>query len=407
MTAFNPRYLARQVPASTWRSYLISRSIAIPESFDWSAEEKAFSDALIGLFEGLKPAHQVRLHAELRRVHALSTAKGMDAFLNASDQDSTLREELASLRNDAERALWVLVHWMNTFLTAEVMLQFDLGVGKRSWKRQAIQVSELVSRDPADIEGLQAALSAVLSQRKGPRRACQVDVCDRHLDGGVQVSVYLEDDPNDLVEFVEEGMCRRTTRPVAHLALVYYSDSGLVDSVGRGGAKVHRALVTLFARHLLGQEVRPEAVKQPMFFLNRLRYGLDLPEDSDIDPAALGIEHIRLRRARLRSTRAPIGDFWVGASTEPTEPCALGMSRAHLRDRDLFRGPFNLVEALVTVYFRAPGAGKRGRVLNIELKQSGISNLQDMEEGDAKLAERLLRAWRVCQPTAVELALVA
>jgi len=51
--------------------------------------------------------------------------------------------------------------------------------------------------------------------------------------------------------------------------------------------------------------------------------------------------------------------------------------------------------------------GKRGRVLNIDLKQSGISNLQDMAEEDAKLAERLLRAWRVSEPTEVELALVA
>jgi len=33
MTAFNPRHLARQVPATTWQAYLSSRSIAIPESF--------------------------------------------------------------------------------------------------------------------------------------------------------------------------------------------------------------------------------------------------------------------------------------------------------------------------------------------------------------------------------------
>lgn len=78
-----------------------------------------------------------------------------------------------------------------------------------------------------------------------------------------------------------------------------------------------------------------------------------------------------------------------------------------MRDHDLFRGPFNLIEALVTVYFVASGAGKRGRVLNIELKQSGISNIQDLEEEDAKLAEGLLRAWRVSRPTAVELALAA
>jgi len=223
----------------------------------------------------------------------------------------------------------------------------------------------------------------------------------------VQISVYVEDDPNDLVEFVEEGMRRRTTRPATNLALVYFPASGIVDTVGRGGAKVHQPLVTLFARHLLKQEVKPEAVKQPMFYLNRLRHGLDLPEDSDIDLAAHGIDRIRLRRARLRSTRAPICDFWVGVPADQAEHCVLAASSAHLKDHDLFRGPFNIVEALISIYFAPAEVGKRGRVLNIDLKQSGISNLQDMAEEDAKLAERLLRAWRVSEPTEVELALVA
>ncbi|MGB7934825.1 MAG: hypothetical protein WCH04_21895, partial [Gammaproteobacteria bacterium] len=41
--------------------------------------------------------------------------------------------------------------------------------------------------------------------------------------------------------------------------------------------------------HLLKQEVAPQAVKQPMFHLNRLRHGLELPEDSDLDLAAYGL----------------------------------------------------------------------------------------------------------------------
>ena len=32
MTAFNPRHLAREIPALTWRAYLTSRSVAIPEA---------------------------------------------------------------------------------------------------------------------------------------------------------------------------------------------------------------------------------------------------------------------------------------------------------------------------------------------------------------------------------------
>lgn len=407
MTAFNYRQLARQIPAATWQAYFVSRSVTAPEFFDWNEEEQRFSDALIALLEDLNPGEQARLHAELRHVHALATQKGIDAILNASDNEAAIREAFGQLRNHAERALWVLVNRPNAFMAAEALLQFDLGVGKQSWKRQSIKVTGPVSRDAADIEALQCVLSDVLSKRNGPKRDCHVDVCDRYLDGGVQISVYLEDDPNDLVEFVDEGMRRRTTRPATNLALVYYPESGIVDTVGRGGAKVHLPLVTIFARHLLKQEVKPEAVSQPLFYLNRLRHGLDLPEDCDIDLAAQGVDRIRLRRARLRSTRAPVCDVWVAVAADPSEPCAFSASSAHLKDHDIFRGPFNIVEALISLYFSPAAPGKRGKVLNIELKQSGVSNLRDLDEEDARLAEQLLRAWRVSEPTDIELALVA
>ena len=174
MTAFNPRHLAREIPALTWRAYLTSRSVAIPEELDWDAEEQAFAEALSALLEGLEPGLQARLQAELRHVHALATPRGMDALLNASDNAALLREDFGELHNPAERALWVLVHWPDTFMAAEALLRFDLGVGKRSWKRQIINVTAPVSREAADIAALEQALAGVLSRRRGPRRACRV-----------------------------------------------------------------------------------------------------------------------------------------------------------------------------------------------------------------------------------------
>ena len=65
----------------------------------------------------------------------------MDALLNASDNAAVLRENFAALHNPAERTLWVLVHWPDTFMATEALLRFDLGVGKRSLKRQIINVT--------------------------------------------------------------------------------------------------------------------------------------------------------------------------------------------------------------------------------------------------------------------------
>ena len=85
---------------------------------------------------------------------------------------------------------------------------------------------------------------------------------------------------------------------------------------------MHQPLVTLFARHLLKHEVEPQAVRQPMLHLNRLRHGLELPEDSDLDLTAYGVERIRLRQARLRSAQAPVCDLWVSVPADRSTTCA-------------------------------------------------------------------------------------
>lgn len=408
MAAFNLRHLIREIPGKTWRDYLAKWSIEVGDDFDWEAEETALANALIARFESLEDSEQrAAVHAEMRRVHRLAQRKGIYALLIAGHGQSEIQEGFEQLQNHAERALWTWVHWPAVFQIGERLLQFDLSAGTRAWKRQAINISEPVSREEEDIRALETALSALMSRRKGPRRACRIDVCERCLDGGVQVNIYIEDDPNDLVEFVEENMKRRTTRPAGNLALVYYPISGIVDSVGRGGARIHVALVTLFAKHLLNRDVKPEAVKQPMFHLNRLRYGLAFVDGDAIDLAAHGVDRIRLRQVRVRATIPPHCDFWVETPADPNEACALMASNAHLHDRDLFRGPFNLVEVVISVYFVPSEPGKTGHVLNIVLKQSGVSNLRDMSESDAQLADALLRAWQVTEPSEFEAKLAA
>ena len=61
---------------------------------------------------------------------------------------------------------------------------------------------------------------------------------------------------------------------------------------------------------------------------------------------------------------------------------------------------FNIIDAVVSLYFEPLQPGKASRVLHIDLKQSGISNLRDMEEADARLVESLLRALGVMQSPA-------
>lgn len=158
--------------------------------------------------------------------------------------------------------------------------------------------------------------------------------------------------------------------------------------------------MTLFGRIILKKAIQPQAILEPMFYLNRIRDGFELFDDSQVDLAAHQVEYIRLSQARLRSALPPLCDFIIKPTSERESPDALACVKSHQLDQRLLSSGFNIIEAVVTLYFLPSGSSRKGRVLHIELKQSGISNLRNMTEEDAKLSEALLLAWGVMQPIA-------
>ena len=406
MSVFNPRHLFRQIPAPSWQSYFESRAVDLPIDLDWTIEESLLADRLIQVYENLDIPRKTAVTAELRRVHALATPRGIDALLNAHEDPIARQWQFRSLSNIPERVLSVFVENARIFEAAEAVLFFDAGKDKRVWKRHDIRVCDPVDRTEEAIQSFASALADKLSPRQGPRRACQIDLCDRHLDGTVQVTLYLETDPNDPVEFVGEGLQRRPTRPATTLALVYHAEAGIVDTVGRGGDKVHVPLIKLFARHLLKREVKPERVKRPVFHLNRLRYGLMFPEDCGLDLVAEGVDCIRMKSTRLKSYQPPMLDLTAVVPGDPRAEATDEACRFHLQERTPFLGPFNLVEATISIHFIPRDGKKPITPAHLEVKQSGQSNLRELGEHSA-LAERLLRALRVTEPSEVELAIAA
>jgi hypothetical protein len=399
MAAFNHRQLFRAVSPSLWRVYAQTRRLTL--DIDDATDDVSFHAALNKAFDALPAEASAPLLTELRRVHALSDRRGVDALLNASEHPEPVREDFASMRNDSERALWALLTWPNTFDTAETLLIVDLAVGKRGWKRQDLRVSVPISRQPEHLALLESAVRDLFAKREGAQRACKIEVCERHVDAGVQLNIYLEDDPNDLVEFVGAELRRRPTRPVANFALVYYPHLGVVDTVGRGGKRTHDALVEQFSEHLLGRRVKPESLKAAVFHLGRLRNGLEI-RDGSLNLADEGIHVVRLRQVRLLSIVPPFGELRIQAKASPHLPCAIEFARAHFREHDPIRRGFAITEAVIAVHFAPAAPGKAGRVLVLRLKRDGVSNLPDLDPADAALVTRLLAAWGVSDAVPID-----
>ena len=401
MAAFNYRQLVRQVPARSWKFYFQTRKIVLPEDYDWDRPAKKLASSLIAHIEDLPSSQAGALHRELRLVHDFANRRGIDALRNAAKVDSPLHDDLAQLSCDAERALWIMANWPELYVPAASILAFNLSTGRRGWKRLRIAPCDELYRGDPEIRALEAALAMEFTPRKGVPRACQIETLERHLDGGVQLGILIEDHPQQQLEFGEDDRAHwRDTRPPLAIDLVIYPASGVIDILAPGGKKTQTTVLTLFGRIILKKAIQPQVILEPMFYLNRIRDGFELFDDSLVDLAAHQVEYIRLTQARLRSTLPPLCDFIIKPTGERESPDALACVKSHQLDHRLLSSGFNIIEAVVTLYFLPSGSSCMGRVLHIELKQSGISNLRSMAEDDAKLAEALLLAWGVMQPIA-------
>lgn len=405
MAAFNYRQLIRQVPPRTWQFYFTSRKIELPDDHDWAMPTEKLISALIDATDALDAEQGKHIYSELRRVHALANRPGVDALRNIASPDSALHEDFQKFSSDAERALWVMANWPKLFSAAEAIYGVNQRVGKRGWKRLHVPPSDNLFRDTQDIHDLELALANAFTPRKGTPRACQIDSLDRHLDGGLQLSILIEDNAQRQLEFGEDNRAHwRDVRPPMGMDVVIYPASGVIDILAPGGSKIQKTVLDHLGKHIFRKVLQPQSIKQPMFFLNRLHDGFDLFDDSQVDLGAHRVERIRLSLAKVRSNRSPHCDYVIKPPGEKDAPDVLDCVKAHRVDDSLMSQGFNIVEAIVTLYFLPVDHGMASRVLHIELKQSGISNLRAMDEADAGLVEALLLAWGVMQPAQPETA---
>ncbi|MCB1943744.1 MAG: hypothetical protein KDI53_17145 [Candidatus Accumulibacter sp.] len=398
MAAFNYHQLVRLVPARTWQFYFEARKIDLPVDHDWAMPFELLVKGLIVALEALDADLARTIYAELRRVHTLANRRGMFALRNAARPEAALHEDFAQLTSDAERALWTMLQWPDLFDTADAFLSVDLQIGVRGWKRLKISPCDQIFRGPEEINALRLALASAFTPRKGTLRACEIVTLDRHLDGGVQFGILIEDNPQRKAEFGDDDRVRwRDIRPPESMDVVIYPASGVIDILAPGGERTRKILLTHFAQHVFKRTIQPQAIAQPMFFLNRLREGFELFDDSEVDLAAHRVEHIRLSQVRVRSKLAPSCDYLIKPPGAKDAPDVLACVQSQGLEQTLMRSAFNIVEATVTLHFLPVGTKKRGRAAHIELKQGGISNLRDLTEDEAKLAEALLQAWGVME----------
>ena len=182
-----------------------------------------------------------------------------------------------------------------------------------------------------------------------------------------------------------------TTRIALETALVYQPATGVIESVVKGGAKNHAAVLELFGKHLVGQEIKPEEIEKKRYKLNELRDGMLEPFE---DWSSHGIEKIRLRRARFSPKSTTGVAFQIEASPDKDQDDAIKLGLDTLKIHHSFETEYNLDGGSVVV-FMSTEPGQKNKSFSFSLYSTGSSTIKNLSSTNQTIALTVLRALNV------------
>jgi hypothetical protein len=411
MKIFNPRHFLRHISMPTLHEFAAAHVLNSRLDIDWQQAAETLpmrlADAVDALNASLQdpelPALERKAiefdlhlwHDDLRRAHMMSNALAIKGFRMACDGDADIEPAFA-LRNDQEKALWMMAFRDKAFRDAELHLAFQAKTNGKYWKKHRIQAGLNPTRDRDKLETFCHEV-ARLYKKVGAGDGTHIEISERTGDGSIQLALYVEGPVTAIAHFAENHFKRITTRIALETALVYHPDSGMVETVVKGGAANHTAVLQLFGKHVVQREIAPEAIGRAHFRLNALRDGLMEPFD---DWSAHGIEKARLRRARFSPTGSSGISFEVEAPADKEQDDAIQLALDNLKIQHSFEAEYNLIRACIIVY-PLISAERKSTHFSFDVSSTGSSTIRNLSVQNQHIAHIVLQALNVIEPEEV------
>jgi hypothetical protein len=407
MVVFNDRHFLRHISMPTLREFAQQHKISPKLNIDWQAQADTLHALVVNELDRLEESlaqgelvaearkdleHDLMLwHDDLKRAHCMSSAQAVQEFRSICANDPMA---LAAFDNRTEReiALWMLAFRDKAFRDAELHLAFQAKTNGKYWKKHLIPAGLKLNRDRAQLESFCDEVTK-LYKKVGAGKSSHVEVSERAMDNSIQVTIYVEGPVTAIAHFEQSNFTRVTTRIALETALVYHPTQGIVESIVKGGAKNHAAVLQLFGEHVLGQKIEPEEIEKKSFRLNALRDGM---LDPVVDWSAYGVEKVRLRRARF----SPIGRAGVAAQIDAPadmdKPDATQEALGMLKVSSQFEAEYNLDSATLIVYMKPDAKGKHAH-FSFGVQSFGSSTIKNLSVRNQAIAQTVLKALEVIE----------
>ena len=407
MKIFNAAHFLRHVSMPTLREFTQAHPLASSLVIDWSEATDLLptlvNEAVAGVDIVLRDSPLTALeretternlylwHDDLRRAHLMSNELSIQEFRLSCADDVQVHEAFAG-RDAREQSLWMLTHRDTVFRAAELHIAFQAKSNGKYWKKHRIQSGLDVLQERSKLDAFCHEV-AKLYKGVGGGENTHIEMSERSMDGSVQLTIYIEGPVTAIAHFAESHFKRINTRIALESALVYQPATGYIETIVKGGAKTHIAVLELFGTHVLEQKITPEEIEKTRYKLNVLRDGMMEPFE---DWSMHGVEKVRLRRARFAPKGTTGISFQVEASPGKDQVDAIGLALGNLKVHHSFESEYNLDSASVIVYTQATEDRKASH-FSFDVHASGSSTIKNLAEKNQPIALSVLRALNVIE----------
>lgn len=407
MKIFNPEHFLRHISMPTLREFTDAHPLGQHLNIDWDeAQERlpelineavALLDASLQVAEMAQPEREsieYKLHLwqdDLRRAHLMSNDLSIREFQLSCADDREVQAAFVN-RDSREQSLWMLTYRDTAFRNAEMHIAFQAKSNGKYWKKHRIEAGLNPMQDRSKLDTFCHEV-AKLYKRVGGGDGTHIEVSKRAADGSVQLTIYIEGPVTAIAHFSESSFKRINTRIALETALVYQPSTGFIETVVKGGAKNHGAVLELFGKHVVETAIKPEEIEKTRYKLNALRDGMMEPFE---DWSVHGVEKVRLRRARFTPMGRTGISFQVEAPSAKDQDDAIRLALAGLKVHHSFESEYNMSSASVIVYTLPEGNRKAGH-FSFDIACTGSSTIKNLPDKNQPIAHAVLRALNVIE----------
>lgn len=385
MTALSS--LLRKTPGEALREYFDRPEIGLPTEFDWTVPEAQLSGPLLSAIEQMSRVQRDRVLNDAERVTALADEPGQAALYSVAEDPAFLD----GLANAHARSMWMFINAQDRFRHAEEVRFTEDRRRGRMWAGYMTEAGRVVSRDAVSVH----AFVSAIKEFSGAANA-HVDIFDRVRtthEGDecdlVQVTVYREGRPDDLLRFDDRGaLVRQAYRPVFEAAITYEPATGAIEVVA-GDKDTRFEIVKAAVTHLLGVEFKENRLPLRSYDLSVLLTPYDFPVDEED-----GIEGVEVRELRLM----PIDDSSRRVTLENmarADGTIWSMADELFEDRTPLRDGFVVTRAKLAVKLARRPGGDRRRTLTLTITWPHGCDLKDRTATEQMIGEKYLRRWGI------------